>query len=246
MARSFHSAQPHGAIRELFDDVFFVSGGIRMSPPPMSFSRNMTIVRDGEALTLINTMRLSDAGLAELDALGKVAHVIRLAGFHGRDDPFYKDHYGAKVWVVEGMRYVKGFDIVKPSAPTYFEPDASMTPDSELPIPGAKLFCFESTRVPEGILVLDRNGGIAVTGDSLQNWATADEFFSFGAKMMMKLMGFIKPHNVGPGWIREAKPTAADVRRVLDLPFEHLLPGHGSEVIGNAKESFRPAIERMK
>ena len=39
--------------------------------------------------------------------------MIRLAGFHGMDDPFYKDRYGAKVWVVKGHVYAKGFDAPK-------------------------------------------------------------------------------------------------------------------------------------
>ena len=31
---------------------------------------------------------------------------------------------------------------------------------------------------------------------------------------------------------------------LFDLRFEHVLPAHGEEVIGNAKELFRPAIEK--
>ncbi|MFT7579162.1 MAG: hypothetical protein ACI9MR_000824 [Myxococcota bacterium] len=210
----------------------------------LSCSRNMTIVRTGESLTIINSMRLSADGLSELDKLGKVEHVIRIAGFHGMDDPFYKDHYEAKVHVVEGMVYAAGFDNGKENVEHYFKADAELTDESELPIDGARLFQFKTTKVSEGMILLEREGGILVTGDSLQNWNRTDRFFSLPARLMMKMMGFIKPHNLGPGWVKTAKPAGAEIRSVLEMPFEHILPAHGEEVIGDAKSKFQPAIDR--
>ncbi|MCA9706239.1 MAG: hypothetical protein KDK70_10360 [Myxococcales bacterium] len=160
---SFPPARPHGPITEVFPDVFFVTGGVRMAPL-LAFSRNMTIVREGERLVLVGSMRLDEAGLAALDELGTVTDVIRLAGFHGIDDPFYKDRYGAKVWVIEGMSYQRGFDAAKTSSAPYFEADAQLRADSALPIEGAELYVF-STRPPEGLLRLPHAGGILVAGD---------------------------------------------------------------------------------
>src|SRR4051794_27486614 len=102
-------ALPHGALREAFRDVFFVTGTVKM-PAPIRFSRNMTVVGEGPRLVLINSIRLSDAGLAELEKLGTVTDVVRIAGYHGADDPFYKQRYGAKISVVSGQSYRKGFD----------------------------------------------------------------------------------------------------------------------------------------
>jgi len=59
-------------------------------------------------------------------------------------------------------------------------------------------------------------------------------------------MGFIKPYNLGPGWLKAAKPQPSEVHGILDLPFQHVLPAHGAAVIGNAKQSYRPVIERLK
>jgi hypothetical protein len=238
---SFPPALPHSDFREIFPDVFFVTGSIAMpGPVPVRFSRNMVVVRQGERLVLVNSMRLTDAGLRALDALGRVTDVLRLAGFHGADDAFYKDHYGAKVSAIAGQRYQRGFD---GKGADYFTADAALAASSELPIEGAKLFVFES-RPPEALLLLPAEGGILVSGDSLQNWATTDDHFNWLAKRMMKWMGFIKPHNVGPAWVKQAKPVKADWPRVLELPFEHLLPAHGAPVIGGAKAAYRPAIER--
>lgn len=241
MTTPFPPASPHGEITEPFPDVFFVTGGVRMAPM-MSFSRNMTIVREGERLVIIGSMRLSDAGLAALEKLGTVTDVIRLAGFHGMDDPFYKNRYDAKVWVVQGMPYKKGFDAGKDKGEAYFEADVQMNADTELPIAGATLYTF-ATRPAEAILRLPNEGGILVAGDSLQNWGSTNRYFSLAAKVMMKMMGFIKPYNLGPGWLKIAKPSVQEVRGILDLDFEHLLPVHGDPVEGGAKGKFRGVIE---
>ena len=241
----FPTVFPHGDIDELFADIFFVTGSVSMSVPlPLRFSRNMVIVRQGESLTLINSLRLDEARLAKLDALGKVENVIRLAGFHGMDDPFYKDRYGAKIWAVKGQVYAPGVTNAE-TAPKdgYFQADVEMDANTELPIAGATLTTF-NCKAGEGILRLDREGGILVCGDSLQNWIST-EYFNLPASLMMRLMGFIKPHNIGPGWLKAAKPDIAEVKAILDLEFEHLLPVHGTPVKGDAKNKYRPVIQKL-
>ena len=243
--RKVPPALPHGELEEVFAGIYFVTGTICMPGPlPMCFSRNMVVLVDGGELTLVNSVRLDDAGLAKLDALGAVKHVIRLAGFHGMDDPFYKERYGAKVWVAEGHVYANGFDNPKTTPEAgYFQPDAVMD-DVNLPVAGAKLLTFDCL-AGEALLLLARDGGILIAGDSLQNYGETDQYFSFLGKIAMKLMGFIKPHNIGPGWIKQAKPKTEQVKSILDLEFEHVLPAHGTKVIGGAREKFRPAIERF-
>jgi hypothetical protein len=218
--------------------MFFVTGTVKM-PGPVRFSRNMTVVRRGDRLILVNTLRLDDAGLAALDKLGKVTDVIRLAANHGMDDPFYAERYNAKVWAVKGQRYTAGFNTSAPV--TYFTAHHEMEPASELPIPGAKLFQFDSNP-PEGMLLV---GDTIISGDCLQHWATSDEYFSFLGTAMMKMMGFIKPHNVGPGWLKQCKPPKDQLRAILDLPFTNVLTAHGGAVIGGARDHYRAAIERV-
>ena len=109
--RSHPTALSHGEIHEVLPSLHFVKGTVGMPGPlPVRFSRNMAIVREGDRLVLVNSLRLDDAGLASLDKLGKVTDVIRLAANHGMDDPFYRDRYKAKVWAVAGQRYTAGFD----------------------------------------------------------------------------------------------------------------------------------------
>ena len=237
-------ASPHGPFRELFDGVWFVRGGIRMPMRlPMRIGRSMTVVRGDDGLVILNSMRLSEDGLKELDALGPVKHVVRIGAFHGRDDAFYRERYGAKVYAVEGQSYVRGLSPKDKAPAPFMEPDQWLNEQSSLPIADASLKVFTTSDPPEGICRLAREGGILITGDSLQQTPAPDEYYSFLAKIMMKRMGFMKPYNVGPGWLQFAHPTASDVRSVLELEFEHVLPGHGAAVIGGAKEKYRAAIE---
>lgn len=240
--RPHPKAQPHGELRQILPDVFFVTGTVAMPGPlPVAFSRNMTVVRQDGELTLINSVRLDEAGLAALERLGQVKHVLRLAGFHGMDDAFYQERYGARVWALRGQLYGAGFKKPRPDQ-VYLQPDVEVDATTALPLRGARLYLF-TTRPPEGLLLLEREGGILVSGDCLQNWQRADRYFSLLGGWMMRAFGFLKPHNLGPGWLRAAKPTAAEVRGVLDLPFQHVLPAHGEAVIGGAREAYRPVIE---
>jgi hypothetical protein len=243
VARPHPPALPHGNIREVLPGIYFVTGSVGIPGPlPVRFSRNMTIIREGDRLVLVNSVRLTDEGLAELDALGKVTDVIRIAANHGMDDPFYRARYQAKVWAVSGQRYTSGFDHSTPHS--YFEADIAIDDRTELPLAGARLYTIKATP-PEGLLLLERQGGTLVSGDCLQNWAEPDAYFSVLGKVVMKLMGFIKPHNVGPAWLKQGKPPKPDLRNILDLDFTNVLPAHGAPVLGEARERYRAAIQRV-
>src|SRR5215510_6157608 len=99
----FPPALPHGPIEEVFPNVFFVTGTMRAEffGSMWTFSRNMTVVREDGRLTIVNSVRLGPSGLAELEALGTVANVVRIGDMHGTDDPFYMDRYRtATFWAV--------------------------------------------------------------------------------------------------------------------------------------------------
>ena len=100
-----------------------------------------------------------------------------------------------------------------------------------------------STRPPEAVLLLPHAGGTLISGDSLQNWATTDPYFNLAGKLGMEKMGFIAPCQLGPGWIQNQEPDPAQLRAILELEFDNLLPAHGTPVLGGAREAFRPSIE---
>ncbi|MBF0279739.1 MAG: hypothetical protein HQM13_18220 [SAR324 cluster bacterium] len=244
----FHWAplQPHGEVKQIFENIWFVQGQVRMPMMfPMKISRSMTIIKDlqEENLTLINSMRLSDSALAELEKIGKITSVIRIAGYHGRDDAFYKDTFQAKVYAIEGQTYSRKMEVSRDVRSGFMQADVWLNENSELPVKNSALKIIKSCHPPEAVLLVQQEGGILITGDTLQNTPKADEFVNFPAKLMMKKMGFYKPCNVGPAWLQFAKPDRGEVRSLLDLDFEHVLPAHGEAVLDDAKNKFRPVLE---
>ncbi|HEX9257911.1 MAG TPA: hypothetical protein VF855_00135, partial [Acidimicrobiales bacterium] len=187
----FPEVLPHGPIEELFDGIFFVTGQMCTQFPEFpgvdwSYNRNMTVVRDGDELTIVNSVRLTDDGLAELEALGRVTNLVRIGALHDRDDAFYVDRYHPRYWTMPGIE------------PEDITVDARLTPGGDTPFAGCTVFAFETTNLPEGILVVDREGGVAISCDALQNWIEPDEYFDDGTTKLMGELGFWTPANFGP------------------------------------------------
>ena len=229
-------ALPHGPLDEVFPGVFFVTGMMktRLMDADWQFGRNMTVVRDGNALTLINSVRLDDAGLARLDALGRVTNVVKIGSWHGRDDAFYKARYNATFWALPGMTHERGLLT-----------DKELNPDGDMPFAGCAVFEFRTTKLPECILRIDRAGGILIACDSLQNWLAPDEFFSDQSRETMTQMGFFQHANLGPVWMRVSEPKAEDFVRLRGLSFKHALCGHGAPLRDNAKEAYVARFQRI-
>ena len=238
MIREYPLATPHGKIKEIFEDVFLVTGSVVMAPG-IQLSRNMIIIREDTSLTLISTVRLDDKGLQALEALGDVKHVVKLGAYHlgdnnGIDDPFYLNRYNAKLWAMPEMKHSTGLST------TNF-----LTVGAELPFKDALLFSYETSKKPEGLLLINRAGGILISGDSLQNWLEPDEYFSEVAATAMKKFGFFRAANIGPKWLRACEAKASDFSQVLELEFSHLLPSHGRPIIATAKQEFSATISEL-
>jgi hypothetical protein len=231
---SHAEALPHGQIDEIFPDVFFVTGAMKgeFFGAPWQFGRNMTIVREGGELTLINAVRLDDAGLKALDALGDVKHVLRIGSLHGRDDAFYVDRNQARYWSVRG------------APPIGLPVDEELTADA-LPLRDASLFSFEHSKLPEAIVRLDREGGIMISCDTLQNWAEPDPFIDDATRARMVDMGFFVPANIGPVWMHVNEPKPDDFVRLKQLAFQHALPGHGAPLRDVAQAEYHAAFKRI-
>jgi hypothetical protein len=228
--RAFPPPLAHGPIEEVFPDLFLVRGGFRLGPG-MTITRNMAIVRQGSELVLLNTVRLSPEGEAALDKLGKVAAILRIGAFHGLDDPYYVHRYGPLLWAPPGTKHQGDGITAKDLTPT-----AS-------PLEGARVFVFEKGRRPEVAIVLARDGGILLTCDSYQHWTTYDGCSPL-AKIVMRVMGF-GPTVVGGPWVKAMGPAIReDLTRLLDEPFAHLVPAHGTVLREVAKAGLRTAIAR--
>lgn len=232
----FNPAMPHHDISEVFPDVFFVTGTMRgeFFGSQWQFNRNMIIVRDNGNLSLINAVRLNEQGLAALDALGPVTNIIKIGSMHGHDDAFYMDRYDAAYWAMPGMPLPDGVQGAK-----------ELVDGGQMPFSDCTLFTFTTTKLPEGILFLGREGGIAISCDSLQNWLTHDDLFFESTVETMREMGFFTKANLGPAWMHVSEPRADDFVRLKDVSFRHALCGHGEPLRNTAREDFAATFQRI-
>ncbi len=225
----FPPALPHGPITEVFPDVFMVTGGFRFGPG-LSITRNMTVVRQHGELVALNSVRLGPEGEKALDDLGKLKHVVRVGMFHGADDPYFVERYGATLWAPKGAELQPGLT-AKEIAP------------GSSPLDGARVFRFDKARGSEVAILLEREGGVLVTCDSYQNWTSFDGCSVLG-KVMMRAMGF-GPTLIGGPWAKRMGPEVrADFDRLLGEPFRHLVPAHGTVLRDDAVAGLRTAIAK--
>lgn len=199
----------------------------------LQHSRNMVIIREGNTLSLINTVRLEEQGLRALDALGEVKNVIRIGAFHGRDDAFYCEHYQAKLWAVKGMQH----DNDRFS-------DVELMHNDSLPFSDASVFVFVTSIHPEGAIHMAREGGVLITCDSIKNWETADAFFSPETAKLYEQQGFFGRATVSEIWKEVCKVEASDFIKLSTLSFKHLLSAHGVPLLNTAHEHVVASIKR--
>ena len=228
-------AWPHSKIKEIFPDIFFVTGMNKTHHDgvDLQHSRNMIIIRNDDKLSLINTVQLDEAGLSELNSLGKVESVIRIGAFHGRDDAFYIDRYSAKLWALQGMQH----DNRKTT-------DVELVLDGPMPFPNCSLFMFETSITPEGALYISREGGILITCDSIKNWVTKDPFFSEETAKIYKGQGFFGRATVSMEWQKATKVNPADFMRLNSIHFSHLLSAHGEPLLNTAHEDLEVTLKK--
>jgi hypothetical protein len=225
---NFRPAAPHGPLREVRDNTFVVTGAMKVGPFQMT--RNMTVVRRGSELTLLNSVRLGDDGEKELAKLGTVKTVVRLGWFHGIDDPYYEARYQP--------RFLAGKRVVPVNVKNSEELVDGKVEDF------GTTFVFKGGNYDEGCVLVD---DLIVTCDSIQNQADT-EGFNFGGKLMARMFGLHGGVIVAGTWLKRmggAARVRSDFARLTSLPFHHLVSGHGAPLVdGTAKAKVAQAIAK--
>ena len=189
MKRKYAPAYKHGKISELFENVYWVHGSVKMAPA-MYMNRNMVIIREKDNLFLINPIRLNEEGENHLKKLGKVKAIIRLGDFHGLDDQYYVDTFGCEFWCQSGQKTY-----------TYPKPSNTITADIKPPFDDADFFIFSKALCPEAALYL-KDKQLLITTDSVQNW-TDWQYMSPMGKLLLWLMGFRIGLFIGKPWLKQ-------------------------------------------
>ncbi|MFK7864490.1 MAG: hypothetical protein AB8B95_09740 [Pseudohongiellaceae bacterium] len=227
---------PHGNVEAVAENIFMVRGSINVNPV-VRISRNMAIVRHGDELSLINPVRVNSQVESEIDALGKISHVVRLGAFHGLDDAYYVNKYSAVMWAQEG-------------GTTYTQPkiEKVISADCQLPFPNAKVFEFSGSLQPECVVLISTGAGLLLTCDAIQNYGDYS-YNNLLAKLLMPFIGFPKTTIVGPIWLKYMTPENGSLefefRKLLNLEFDSLLAAHGTLLRKGAKNAVAKAIDKV-
>ena len=155
--------------------------------------RTMTIVRSqrGE-LAVFSSIRVDDATLSQIRALGKIKAVVKVGGGHGRDDAWWVAQTGAEYW-----------------AHPRFEADRAVLKNAKIavdgapgPFPSLTAFVFADLPVrPESAWLFNREGrgpNFLIVCDAMQSYASVpneDVVLSnlssnFLGKLVLYMMGF--------------------------------------------------------
>ncbi len=232
---SFPPAYPHDPIHQVIPDVFIVRGSIPLNPL-MRISRNMAIVRHEGELTLVDPIRLTPAGEAQLRQLGTVKRILRLGPLHGVDDPYYTSEFDAELWA-------PGVSEAYPD----IKPDVQVAAATALPFPDARLVFLEGANQPEATLLIQRAGGLLITCDAIQHYGDYTRN-SLLARLAMPFIGFPRTTLIGPIWLKLMTPEGASLegafRRILEHDFDKLLSAHGTVLASGAKAAVAGAIDK--
>lgn len=232
MPSNFSPAWPHGKIEHVFENIFMVTGtniifhdGVRIQS-----SRNMIIVLENKELTLINSVRMDEGGLRSLENLGQIKNIIRIGAFHGRDDAFYQERYRANLWAFSSMDFSHGervdFDLK----------------EEKLPLKNAALFSFTTTTFPEGLILLNAEGGILISCDSIKNWTKKDQYFDEETFELLKNSGAIGEAKIDATWLKAMRPSSNELEKISAMKFQTLLSAHGEPLKNIAKSAVQASL----
>jgi hypothetical protein len=227
-----------GPLANVFDDIWWAWGTTKFLPGT-TFSRNMTLLREGADLVAVHPVLLAPDEQAKIDALGPVRHVVRLGDFHGMDNAAYLDKYKATLWQHPEHTPHKGVTA-----------GAELLAGGKSPFADGTLYQFDVAPWPELVLHLRRHGGILLTCDSVQNWETRPAGVSFLGQLMSRAMGFRGRACIGPGWRKQSEPKTGTnfgpkFRELLDLDFRHILSAHGAPLLDTAKDDLRASVDAL-
>ena len=232
---SFPGVKPQDPLVEILPDLFLLRGSIKLAPG-LSIGRNMVVIRDGDELTLVGSVRMTPENEARVEDIGRVTNLVRI-GLHGLDDAYTVSRFGCRFWCLAGTEG------------TYEQPppDEIFTESDGLPFLDADLHRFEGIGISEAAIIWPKNGGVLITSDALQHYGDW-RYFNAPSRLVHPLMGFSRGMIVGPVWHRlltvDETTLRASFDKLVARNFEHMIGLHGTLCRDLAKERIRAAMVR--
>lgn len=238
---------------ERLDENIFVVHASHVIKKLAQVSRNMVILRHNKReLTLVNPVRLNEAGEEELARLGSVRRIIRLAPHHGiSHDRYYIERFpGVRRWAPLAQNSLNEED----ELPIH----RVLAADDNAILPSCHVFSFVETSQPECALLIlrDYEGNLLITGSALQSHRH-NPYVNALVRAKQTAEGMMQGSIVvPPSWLRNNAPghqhlsyrrrqsLRSECERLLQLDFDRLISSSGVMVHQYAKEKAVLAVEQ--
>lgn len=227
----FTKTTPHGGLTKVLDNVYVIEGSFTLGFGTL-FGRNMAIVKRGDDLTIINSVRVDEDTEKEILMLGTIKNLVRMCDMHGCDDAYYIDKFKPTFWSLEGLQ-------PKPDTKV----DKVLKEDSETPIEGMKVALLRGSR--EAVFWIPDNGGTLIACDFIQNSIEPSKYATWVGLKMTTSLGFIGECRCCVPMYRFQFGTKhwEAAQKILSWDFENLIPAHGHAKVGGAKAVTAKNIE---
>jgi len=224
----------HGNLEQLDENLWHVKGTL----PDMPIKRRMTVARmDDGRLVLHSAIAMSEAAMAELEALGEIAYVLVPNGWHRLDAPAYRKRYpSAKLLCPRGSR--KRVEQVVRVDGTYedFPRDTSV-----------ELEMLDGIKEIEGVMKVHSPAGLSlVFNDALFNVPHGKGlmgllFRALGSTGGPKVTRIMKTFAV-----KDKKALRAHLVRLASIPnLQRIIPGHGHIIDNDASMVLRQVADAL-
>jgi hypothetical protein len=217
-------------LTQLANGVWHEPGAVDILGMPLTST--MTVLRVGDGLLVHSPIAPTPARLAEVRALGRVEHLYAPNTFHHR-------------WLGDWASAFPEARVHGPAGLLEKRPDlhlgSTAVPDPALADELDELE-IDGFRLQERVLV-HRPSGVIVVADLVHNIGRPDHLWT---RVYAGAMGFYGRVALS-GMLRltafsDRRAARASLDRLLDLPFDRMIVGHGDPVLHDAKPALEAAF----
>ena len=238
--------EPTNTLKPVADDIWIVDGPIvRMAvgPGSMPFPTRMTIVRLANGDLFVHSPTEFDDGLsAEIDGLGKVAHLVSPNRIHYAHIPTWKEHYpDATAWASPGVRERAASQKIEVD----FDRDLGDEPEQAWADELDQLR-FRGSRVMDEIVFFHRASRTMILADLIENFELPKVPKKY--HLLMRLAGITDPDGRTPADYRLTflgnKDQASEcARKLIAMEPQRIIIAHGrwydTDAVAELRRAFR-------
>ena len=224
-----------GGLRAIADNLWVVDGTIQMPPGPLP--RRMTIARLASGdLVVFSAIALDEAGMAEVNALGRPAFLVVPNAFHRQDAPEWKRRYPNMVVVAPDLARVAVDEVVRV--------DDTL---GDFGDPMVRFVPIAGTQGESALIVQHRTGATLVVNDLIANVQDARGIM----KLVLTLMGFAGSRPQVPRMFKQRAVTdaalvAKQFRQWADIPgLARIVVSHGAIIEDGPSQLLQRLADRL-